>query len=63
MYLIVFGVIIIVLSVFGGWFWAGRKALEDKRLRVVFFALYFWLLVFAQLGLGVLGYYVFKSVN
>lgn len=59
----VLGIIIFAVSVVGGWFWAGKKAIAEKQLKIIFFVFYFWLFVFVQLGLLGLGYYILNSAG
>lgn len=51
------GIIIFAIAVLGALLFAGRNAAEQPRqVKVLRFALYFWLLVFLQLIVAALGY-------
>ena len=53
------GVIVLVISIVGGLLLVSRKASDEQRqTKILFFAVYFWVLVFAQLVLVAVGYSV-----
>lgn len=48
---------ILVISVVGALLWARRSASDKPRqMKILVFALYFWILVFLQLIVAALGY-------
>lgn len=53
----IIGAVILFVGVFGGWLLVRRRETEEKPIKIVFFAFYFWLLVFIQLALFSLVYY------
>ena len=53
------GIIILVTSIAGGLLLVSRNASSQQRqTKILFFALYFWVLVFAQLVIVAIGYSV-----
>lgn len=51
------GAIILLISIVGGLVLANRKVSgQQRQLKILFFALYFWVLTFAQLILFAIGY-------
>ena len=56
------GVGIVIISALGGVFFIKRNASQEpKQVKAVLFGLYFWGLVFLQLVVFGLGYYLFKK--
>ncbi|MGR9116295.1 MAG: hypothetical protein ACU85E_11055 [Gammaproteobacteria bacterium] len=51
------GLIIFIASI-GGWLFVRRRKTDEKQIKIVFFVFYFWLLVFLQLLLFGLAYYL-----
>ena len=55
----IIGVIILVISIIGGLLLANRNASDQQRqTKILLFALFFWVLVFAQLIIVAIGYSV-----
>ena len=55
----IIGVIILVISIVGGLLLAGRTASDQQRqTKILLFALFFWVLTFAQLIIFAIGYSV-----
>ena len=53
------GVIILVISIIGGLLLASRNASgQQRQTKILLFALYFWVLIFAQLIIVAVGYSV-----
>jgi hypothetical protein len=53
------GLIILVTSIAGGLLLVSRNASDQQRqTKILFFALYFWVLIFAQLIIVAVGYSV-----
>ena len=53
------GLIILVISIVGGLLLVSRNASDQQRqMKILFFALYFWVLIFAQLIIVAVGYSV-----
>ncbi|WP_305908172.1 hypothetical protein Q9L42_011960 [Methylomarinum sp. Ch1-1] len=51
-----------LLAAGGGWFISARKPVE-KPVKVMLFVLYFWLLVFLQVALFALGYFLLDKFS
>ncbi len=55
----IIGVTILVISIIGGLLLASRNASDQQRqTKILLFALYFWVLAFAQLIIFAIGYSV-----
>lgn len=55
----IIGVTILVISIIGGLLLASRNASDQQRqTKILLFALFFWVLVFAQLIIVAIGYSV-----
>ena len=55
----IIGVVILVISIIGGLLLASRNASDQQRqTKILLFAVYFWVLTFAQLIIVAIGYSV-----
>ena len=53
----IIGLIILLISIIGGWLLAGRKASgQQRQTKILVFGLYFWVLTFVQLIIFAIGY-------
>jgi len=51
------GLIILVISILGGMLLVSRNASDQQRqMKILIFAVYFWVLIFAQLIIVAVGY-------
>lgn len=61
MNIVLIGGVILLISLFGGWLLAGRKNVDEKQVKILFFMVYFWLLFFVQIAVLALAYYFGKQ--
>ena len=59
---VLIGVGMLLVAIVGGIYLAKKNAVEQQnQLKVMLFVLYFWVLVFVQIILLALGYYIFNK--
>ena len=57
----ILGITILVIATIGAVLWSRRSASgQPRQAKILLFALYFWVLAFAQLIIVALGYYVYS---
>ena len=61
MNVVLIGGSILIFSLLGGWWLAGRKLTEEKQLKIIFLMVYFWLLFFVQLAVLAIAYHYGKQ--
>ena len=62
MIIAIIGITILVISIMGGMLLANRNSSDRQRqTKILFFALYFWILTFIQLIVVALGYAVLNK--
>lgn len=62
MIIAIIGITILVISIIGGMLLACRNAADRQRqTKILFFALYFWVLTFIQLIVAAIGYSVLNQ--
>lgn len=62
MIIAIIGITILVISIMGGMLLANRNSSDRQRqTKILFFALYFWVLTFIQLIVVALGYAVLNK--
>ena len=59
---VLIGVGMLLVAIVGGIYLAKKNAVEQQnQLKVMLFVLYFWVLVFVQIILFALGYYIYNK--
>jgi len=62
MIIAIIGITILVISIIGGMLLANRNTSDQQRqTKILFFALYFWVLTFVQLIVFAIGYSVLNK--